>query len=56
MEPEKSGDLIKWSSEKFSDILFVDYEQLNMDDSFGKVMIANLKVGSLILQRIPRLF
>lgn len=46
MEPEQSENLIKYVAEKFAKPAFLNYEQLNMEDSFGKVMVANLKVSS----------
>ena len=44
MTPEKSQAILKWIASKFKDAVFINYEQLHMDDSFGKVMITNLKV------------
>lgn len=42
-EEEHSAKLLKWISEKFKNVFFVNYEQINMEDKFGKVMIENLK-------------
>ena len=45
MTPENSQAIIKWVPTKFKDAVFIDYEQLHMNDSFGRVMIENLKVN-----------
>lgn len=39
---EKSNNIIRWIAEAFSDCMFVNYEQVNMNDKFGQVMIQNL--------------
>ena len=44
MSPEKSNAIIQWVAEKFSDAAFINYEQIHMNDTFGQVMISNLKV------------
>uniref|UniRef100_H2Z4V0 Leucine carboxyl methyltransferase 1 n=1 Tax=Ciona savignyi TaxID=51511 RepID=H2Z4V0_CIOSA len=44
MAPDKSSNLINWITDKFNDCVFINYEQINMDDSFAKVMINNLKL------------
>lgn len=36
--------LLKWISSKFSSGLFVNYEMCNMNDTFGEVMLGNLRV------------
>ncbi|XP_043567665.1 leucine carboxyl methyltransferase 1 isoform X2 [Chiloscyllium plagiosum] len=41
--PEKSTELIKWASTTFHTTMFVNYEQVNMTDRFGQVMIENLQ-------------
>lgn len=37
-----SDSLLKWLSENFKKISIVNYEQCNMEDRFGEVMLANL--------------
>ncbi|XP_041061596.1 leucine carboxyl methyltransferase 1 [Carcharodon carcharias] len=41
--PEKSAELIKWASSTFNTTMFINYEQVNMTDRFGQVMIENLQ-------------
>ncbi|GCC20144.1 hypothetical protein chiPu_0021283 [Chiloscyllium punctatum] len=41
--PEKSTELIKWASTTFHTTMFINYEQVNMTDRFGQVMIENLQ-------------
>ncbi|XP_069785067.1 leucine carboxyl methyltransferase 1 isoform X2 [Narcine bancroftii] len=43
MTPEQSAGLIKWPSSVFSTSMFINYEQVNMTDRFGQVMIENLQ-------------
>ncbi|XP_051878135.1 leucine carboxyl methyltransferase 1 isoform X1 [Pristis pectinata] len=43
MTPEQSAELIKWASSTFSTTMFINYEQVNMTDRFGQVMIENLQ-------------
>lgn len=43
MNSSDSSKLLNWFTSKFSNILFVNYEQVNMKDRFGSVMIQNLK-------------
>jgi len=38
-----SKDIIKWVAEYFTDSVFINYEPFNMNDSFGRTMINNLK-------------
>lgn len=44
MSAEKSSALVKWIAESFTNVFFVNYEQVNMNDRFGKVMISNLEI------------
>lgn len=43
MPPEASENLLRWIPERFKSAFFVNYEQVNMGDRFGKVMIDNLR-------------
>lgn len=43
MEPEKSAAIIDWVGRNFKTALFINYEQVNMQDRFGQVMVQNLK-------------
>ena len=42
-EEHLTSNFLKWITEKFRTALFINYEQVNMGDKFGKVMIENLK-------------
>ncbi|XP_013360353.1 PREDICTED: leucine carboxyl methyltransferase 1 isoform X1 [Chinchilla lanigera] len=42
MTPEQSANLIKWAASSFETAMFINYEQVNMDDRFGQIMIENL--------------
>lgn len=42
-EEHHTSNFLKWITEKFRTVLFINYEQVNMGDKFGKVMIENLK-------------
>ncbi|CAD5116177.1 DgyrCDS5095 [Dimorphilus gyrociliatus] len=43
LDMEYSDRLLKWISTKFPTSAFINYEQVNMEDRFGEVMIVNLK-------------
>ncbi|CAB1338279.1 unnamed protein product [Coregonus sp. 'balchen'] len=43
MTPDQSSKLVNWASDTFHTAMFVNYEQLNMMDRFGQVMIENLQ-------------
>ncbi|KAM9209188.1 leucine carboxyl methyltransferase 1 [Dugong dugon] len=43
MTPEQSANLLKWAANSFETAMFVNYEQVNMDDRFGQIMIENLR-------------
>ncbi|XP_046854725.1 LOW QUALITY PROTEIN: leucine carboxyl methyltransferase 1-like [Xenia sp. Carnegie-2017] len=49
LHPKESETLIKWAGENFPTALFLNYEQVNMNDTFGQVMIDNLKVRNCFL-------
>jgi len=42
VQPNRTQALVKWLAEKFSSLAFINYEQLNMEDKFGGVMLDNL--------------
>lgn len=44
MEPEHSQNLIRWVSSQCKSAVFLTYEQILPDDSFGRTMISNLEV------------
>ncbi|VVC28418.1 Methyltransferase Ppm1/Ppm2/Tcmp,Leucine carboxyl methyltransferase 1, LCMT1,S-adenosyl-L- [Cinara cedri] len=43
MEPECSSMLLQWIANKFSDIFYVNYEPVNMNDNFARIMLDNLR-------------
>ncbi|KAJ7984714.1 hypothetical protein DPEC_G00357620 [Dallia pectoralis] len=43
MTPDQSSKLVNWASDTFHTAMFVNYEQVNMMDRFGQVMIENLQ-------------
>lgn len=43
MTPAQSSNLIHWAAETFHTAMFINYEQVNMSDRFGQVMIENLQ-------------
>uniref|UniRef100_A0A8C8TPJ3 Leucine carboxyl methyltransferase 1 n=1 Tax=Peromyscus maniculatus bairdii TaxID=230844 RepID=A0A8C8TPJ3_PERMB len=43
MTPEQSASLLKWAANSFKTAMFINYEQVNMDDRFGQIMIENLR-------------
>ncbi|XP_027241307.1 leucine carboxyl methyltransferase 1 isoform X2 [Cricetulus griseus] len=43
MTPEQSASLLKWAASSFETAMFINYEQVNMDDRFGQIMIENLR-------------
>ncbi|KAG9476715.1 hypothetical protein GDO78_002225 [Eleutherodactylus coqui] len=43
MTPEQSGSLLKWAADTFSTAMFINYEQVNMADRFGQIMVENLQ-------------
>nr|CAG4645626.1 EOG090X08O3 [Lynceus sp. MCZ IZ 141354] len=42
MKPSESNNLLKWMSAKLPTSVFINYEQVNMKDKFGEVMLSNL--------------
>ncbi|XP_061425985.1 leucine carboxyl methyltransferase 1 [Lethenteron reissneri] len=43
MTLEHSSRLVRWAADTFPTALFINYEQVNMEDRFGQVMIENLQ-------------
>ncbi|XP_004476025.1 leucine carboxyl methyltransferase 1 [Dasypus novemcinctus] len=43
MTPEQSANLLKWAANSFETAMFINYEQVNMEDRFGQIMIENLR-------------
>lgn len=43
IESQNCKNLLKWLAEKFEQAVFVNYEQVNMNDRFGEVMLSNLR-------------
>ncbi|TNN37318.1 Leucine carboxyl methyltransferase 1 [Liparis tanakae] len=43
MTPSQSSNVVHWAAETFHTAMFVNYEQVNMSDRFGQVMIENLQ-------------
>ncbi|KAG8431465.1 hypothetical protein GDO86_018634, partial [Hymenochirus boettgeri] len=42
MTVEQSASLLKWATDTFPTAMFISYEQVNMTDRFGKIMVENL--------------
>lgn len=43
MTPSQSSNLVRWAAETLHTAMFISYEQVNMGDRFGQVMIENLQ-------------
>ncbi|KAL1264279.1 hypothetical protein QQF64_004634, partial [Cirrhinus molitorella] len=43
MTPEQSSKLVHWVADTFPTAMFINYEQVNMNDRFGQIMIENLQ-------------
>ncbi|XP_025064064.1 leucine carboxyl methyltransferase 1 isoform X1 [Alligator sinensis] len=43
MTPQQSASLLKWAASTFQTAMFINYEQVNMADRFGQIMIENLQ-------------
>ncbi|XP_014343127.1 leucine carboxyl methyltransferase 1 isoform X2 [Latimeria chalumnae] len=43
MTPKQSADLVKWAANTFQTAMFISYEQVNMTDRFGQIMVENLQ-------------
>lgn len=46
MQNEHSNKLLSYLSENFKLCSFVSYEQVNLDDKFGEIMLANMELRS----------
>ncbi|RMC17504.1 hypothetical protein DUI87_05166 [Hirundo rustica rustica] len=43
MTPQQSANLLKWAASAFPVAMVINYEQVNMRDRFGQIMIENLQ-------------
>lgn len=43
LDPVEAEQILKWAGTSFKNAVFLNYEQVNMGDTFGQVMITNLK-------------
>ncbi|KAM8960387.1 leucine carboxyl methyltransferase 1 [Pelodytes ibericus] len=43
MTPAQSSSLLKWAASTFPTAMFINYEQVNMGDRFGQIMVENLQ-------------
>jgi len=48
-DQNKTNRLMSWLASKFSSCTFINYEQLNMSDRFGQVMLDNLLTRGCVL-------
>lgn len=49
IDANATSTLLQWLAGKFSNSLFVNYEQVNMHDKFGEVMLSNLRGRGCLL-------
>lgn len=49
VDASAAAALLKWLADKFPNSLFVNYEQVNMKDKFGQVMLSNLRSRGCLL-------
>ncbi|XP_049858555.1 leucine carboxyl methyltransferase 1 isoform X1 [Schistocerca gregaria] len=49
VEVPRVEELLSWIAKDFSSALFVNYEQVNMADKFGEVMLSNLRSRGCLL-------
>jgi len=49
VDQNKTSKLMSWLATKFSSCAFINYEQLNMNDKFGTVMLDNLMMRGCLL-------
>ena len=49
VDASATSSLLKWLASKFPNSLFVSYEQVNMKDKFGQVMLSNLRSRGCLL-------
>ncbi|KAI5756248.1 leucine carboxyl methyltransferase 1 isoform X6 [Diaphorina citri] len=50
---DASHSLLSWFAQKFNHACFVNYEQINMEDTFGTVMMKNLRERGCLLAGVP---
>lgn len=43
IESEHCSNLLKWLSSHFQSSMIINYEQVNLNDRFGEVMLSNLR-------------
>lgn len=48
----KVGSMLEWMAGAFSSLAFINYEQLNMNDRFGSVMLDNLSSRGCLLSGV----
>jgi hypothetical protein len=53
MPPQQSADITRWFTESFDNLVGLSYEMIALGDSFGKVMITNLKARNIELHGLP---
>ncbi|XP_046622918.1 leucine carboxyl methyltransferase 1 [Neodiprion virginianus] len=49
VDKNATSTLLQWIGKKFYDALFINYEQVNMKDKFGEVMLSNLRGRGCLL-------
>ncbi|XP_051168807.1 leucine carboxyl methyltransferase 1 [Leptopilina boulardi] len=49
IETNSASSLLQWFAGKFPNSLFINYEQVNMRDKFGQVMLSNLRSRGCLL-------
>ncbi|KAJ8310262.1 hypothetical protein KUTeg_012624, partial [Tegillarca granosa] len=52
IDVKSTNELLKWIKDKFKTVLFLNYEQVNMNDRFGQIMIDNLKSRDCVLSGV----
>eukprot|EP00158_Paraphelidium_tribonemae_P006324 Partr_v1_DN27774_c2_g1_i7_m67732 putative leucine carboxyl methyltransferase len=52
LEPQVSDTIIDWCASSFETCVMVAYDPMEPNDSFGKVMISNLKSRNIVLKSI----
>ena len=54
LDPHEGDQLLKWTSDTFPDCGWVVYEQVNVDDPFGRTMVENLNLRGAPLLGLER--
>ncbi|KAL4220672.1 Leucine carboxyl methyltransferase 1 [Mactra antiquata] len=49
IDKTNTDSLLKWIAETFNTVLFINYEQVNMNDKFGEIMMDNLRSRDCML-------